>query len=61
MNIPITIIQQEDGLAYSGTLEIGDRKFEWSIKFGAHISDILSGKATTNKAVSYTHLTLPTN
>lgn len=48
MRVLVTIIQKVDGLHYDGTIQVGERTFNWEIHFGAPIPKILSQEAEVN-------------
>lgn len=42
MKVPVTVNQKVNGYQYTGTIQIGERKYEWELHLGAHIDRILS-------------------
>ncbi len=48
MKVPVTLRQKVDGVDYEGTLQIGEKKFNWDVHLGAPMEKILSQEVEIN-------------
>jgi hypothetical protein len=49
MKVPIEFINEDDSLVYTGTIEINDRTYDWTLNLSVPVPEILSQEAPTER------------